>query len=81
MNPTANTQQSLMDVARNAALLVREKQLPSLLGLSRATIRRAMEAGRFPKCIRIGRCVAWRRVDLEAWIATGCGLVEEGSMG
>ena len=57
------------------ALLVREKDLPALLGLSRATVRRAMAAGRFPACIRIGRCVAWRRVDLEAWIDTGCPAV------
>jgi len=58
--------------------LVREKSLPSLLGLSRATIRRAMAAGRFPPCIRVGRCVAWRRVDLERWIASGCGAVDGG---
>jgi predicted DNA-binding transcriptional regulator AlpA len=57
-------------------LLVRERSLPALLGLSRATIRRAMAAGKFPKCIRIGRCVAWRRADLEVWIANGCGSVE-----
>ena len=57
-------------------LLIREKQLPAMLGLSRATIRRAMEAGRFPKCVRIGRCVAWRRADLEAWIDKGCRTVE-----
>jgi predicted DNA-binding transcriptional regulator AlpA len=57
-------------------LLVREKDLPQLLGLSRATIRRAMAAGRFPRCIRIGRCVAWRRIDVERWVAEGCPAVE-----
>ena len=58
-------------------LLVREKQLPALLGISRNSIRRAMEAGRFPRCVRIGHCIAWRRVDLERWIADGCGAVED----
>lgn len=67
-------------IADDAPLLVREKNLPRLLGLSRATIRRAMEAGRFPRCIRVGRCVAWRRADLEAWIASGCGAVQGGSV-
>jgi len=57
-------------------LLVREKDLPRLLSLSRASIRRAMAAGRFPACIRIGRCVAWRRTDLERWVAEGCPAVQ-----
>ena len=58
-------------------LLVREKDLPAMLNLSRATIRRAMAGGRFPKCMHIGaRCCAWRRIDLERWIADGCGAVE-----
>ena len=64
------------EASHMTALLIREKQLPALLGLSRATIRRAMEAGRFPRCVRIGRCVAWRRVDLEAWIDQGCRIVK-----
>ena len=37
--------------------LVREKDLPKLLSLSRATVRRATAAGRFPLCVRIGKCV------------------------
>jgi predicted DNA-binding transcriptional regulator AlpA len=59
-----------------APLLIREKDLPALLGLSRATIRRAMAAGRFPQCLRIGRCVAWRRADVDRWLANGCPAVE-----
>jgi len=69
------------DRVKFAALLLRERDLPDLLGLSRATIRRAMSAGRFPQCIRVGRCVAWRRADLEAWIAAGCGTVDTGGGG
>ena len=65
--------------ANPVPLMIRERDLPGLLGLSRATIRRAMAAGRFPACVRVGRCVAWRVVDLERWIAGGCGAVEGGS--
>jgi predicted DNA-binding transcriptional regulator AlpA len=57
-------------------LMIRERDLPALLGFSRATLRRAMAAGRFPACIRVGRGVAWRLADLERWIADGCGAVE-----
>jgi predicted DNA-binding transcriptional regulator AlpA len=53
-------------------LLVREKSLPALLGVSRATIRRAMAAGRFPPAIRWGGCVAWRYADVMAWVEAGC---------
>jgi predicted DNA-binding transcriptional regulator AlpA len=56
--------------------MVREKDLPAMLGVSRATIRRAMARGAFPKCIHVGRCVLWRRADLLAWIEGGCGTVE-----
>ena len=58
------------------SLLVREKDLPALLNVSRASIRRAMEAGRFPKCIRIGRCVMWRRAEIEAWVEASCPAVK-----
>ncbi len=67
----------MADTPTIAPLLVRERDLPALLGLSRATIRRAMAAGRFPKCIRIGKCCAWKMRDLEAWIDAGCGAVED----
>ena len=44
--------------------------------VSRASIRRAMEAGRFPKCIRIGRCVMWKRAEIVAWVEANCPAVE-----
>jgi predicted DNA-binding transcriptional regulator AlpA len=59
-------------------LLVREKSLPALVGISRAGIRRLLAAGRFPLPIRLGRhCVCWRRVDLEAWVEGGCGRTDD----
>jgi len=63
-----------------APLLVREKQLPALLGISRGGIRRFIAAGKFPPPIRLGRrCIAWRVVDIEKWVAAGCGRVDAGS--
>lgn len=58
------------------ALLVREKQLPELLNLSRATIRRLMAVGKFPPVIKINDCCCWRRQEIETWIANGCGRWE-----
>jgi len=63
----------------SGTLAVREKQLPQITGLSRRTIRRAIEAGRFPKPLRCGRCCIWRVADIAAWLDAGCGAVAEGS--
>ena len=50
-------------------MLVREKQLPALLAMSRANIRKLLAAGRFPPPIRLGRhCIAWKYSDLIAWV-------------
>jgi predicted DNA-binding transcriptional regulator AlpA len=57
-------------------LLVREKDLPRIVGLSRSSIRREIARGRFPKCVYFGRVIAWRVVDLERWVSDGCGAVE-----
>ena len=64
------------------ALLVREKNLPALLGISRGGIRSLLAAGKFPAPIRLGsRCIAWRRVDLEAWVEGGCGRCDGAETG
>lgn len=47
-------------------------KLPAVLartGLSRSTLYRDMEQGRFPAPVRISlRAVAWRASDIDAWI-------------
>lgn len=35
--------------------------------LSRATIYRLMQAGQFPKPIRVGRAARWPRMSVENW--------------
>jgi len=60
-----------------APLLIREKQLPQLLAMSRAQVRALLAGRRFPRPIRLGkRCIAWRYADITAWVSGGCGLVE-----
>jgi len=50
-------------------LLVRLRQLISIVGLSRSTIYRLVKAGNFPKPIRIGiSSLAWRMDEIHEWI-------------
>ncbi|KVX93098.1 MULTISPECIES: helix-turn-helix transcriptional regulator [Burkholderia] len=50
--------------------LVRRKQVEIETGLPRSSIYAKMRAGTFPQNVRIGaRSVAWRRADIDAWIA------------
>jgi prophage regulatory protein len=59
--------------AGDSPLLVRERDLPGLLNISRTSIRRLAAAGKFPKPIKIGGAmIAWRRDDLLAWVNAGC---------
>ena len=48
-------------------------RLPAVLeatGLSKATIYRLLERGEFPPRVKLSpRCVGWRAVDVEAWLA------------
>lgn len=49
-------------------MIVREKELPGIVGVSRSTIRREMDRGTFPKPVHLGpRAIGWRLADLEEW--------------
>lgn len=47
----------------------RLREVEKFSGLKRSTLYRMMDAGLFPRQMRIGqyRAVGWRRSDLEAW--------------
>ncbi|HCE92405.1 MAG TPA: transcriptional regulator [Acidovorax sp.] len=46
------------------------KELCQTYGLSRSTIYRLVEAGRFPKPIKISaKAVGWISTDLDEWLA------------
>lgn len=50
--------------------LLRRPEVERRIGLARSSIYRMMEAGEFPRPIRIGRrAVAWRASDLDRWQA------------
>ena len=51
--------------------LYRRPDVSDLTGLSKNTLYKMMRDGRFPKPVKLkGRAVAWRKSDLDAWIAS-----------
>ncbi len=51
--------------------LIRRPEVERITLLSRSAIYAAMDAGEFPRPVRIGRrAVAWRLADIEAWLAS-----------
>lgn len=42
------------------------------LGISKRSLWRLRDSGRMPAPVRLGRCVRWRRRELEQWVAEGC---------
>lgn len=49
--------------------LLRIKAVEELIGMSRATIYRMVQSGRFCRPIRLNaRCVRWRAGDVQAWL-------------
>lgn len=52
-------------------IIVRRTQLPSVLGLSIATIDRLRHLGDFPTAIKLGaQAVGFFRADIDAWLAS-----------
>ena len=50
-------------------MFVRFAEVIKMTGLSKATIYRQMEAGNFPKTVKLStRAVAWRRADIDEWL-------------
>ena len=51
--------------------LYRRTDVSDLTGLSKNAIYKFMREGRFPRPVKLkGRAVAWRKSDLDAWIAS-----------
>ncbi len=52
------------------AALLRIGEVARLVGLSKSSINRLAGEGQFPSSVPLGdRAVAWRRAEVEAWIA------------
>ena len=55
----------------HAPALLKRPEVEALTRLSRSAIYAAMRDGTFPKPVKIGRrAVAWRRVEIEQWLAS-----------
>lgn len=53
------------------SMILREKEVIKLVGLSRTSIWRKERLGTFPRRVRLGaggRAIGWRRSDLEEWL-------------
>ncbi len=58
---------------RADALLIPDTDAARLAGVSRSTLHALRAAGRWgPAPIRLGRCLRFRKADVEAWIGAGC---------
>lgn len=52
-------------------LLLRDKEVARMIGVSRGTLWRMVKAGLFPPPIRVGlRAVRWRLSEVLEWIAS-----------
>lgn len=54
-----------------SALTVNAQQAAKMLNVSVRQLWRLNSTGRLPKPIRLGRCVRWRKSELEAFIEAG----------
>lgn len=49
--------------------ILRRRQVETLTGLSRSSIYREIEHGRFPRPVRLtAQSVGWREADIVAWL-------------
>lgn len=54
------------------ALLLAVEEVSQLVGISVRQVQRLKSLGQFPKEVRIGGSVRWRRSDIVQWVADGC---------
>jgi prophage regulatory protein len=52
---------------------LRLRTVLAITGLSRSTLYRRIQAGTFPRQVRIAeRCVGWRQSAVDAWLCEPC---------
>ncbi|HMO85636.1 MAG TPA: AlpA family phage regulatory protein [Lacipirellulaceae bacterium] len=69
----SGTQASLVRAPTDEpALLLDVEEVSQLVGISVRQVQRLKSLGQFPKEVRLGGSVRWRRSDIEQWVADGC---------
>lgn len=59
---------------RTDSLLLRQREVSRLLGISRSTLFRWERVGNFPSRVQIGpHSIAWRTSDIHEWLRTRAG--------
>jgi prophage regulatory protein len=63
---------------KSSLQLIKLKQASELTKLSKSTIYTFIQAGTFPRPVKIGRrAVAWRLSDISKWLSDKCGSVSK----
>ncbi|MGP8475050.1 helix-turn-helix transcriptional regulator [Burkholderia sp. PR2] len=61
--------------------VIKRQQVEELTGLRRSSIYARMQAGTFPRAVKLGqRAVAWRVADVEAWLRDPAGWSAPGAL-
>jgi predicted DNA-binding transcriptional regulator AlpA len=47
-------------------------EMAAMLKMGPRTLWRFRDSGRLPAPVALGRCIRWRRGDIERWVAAGC---------
>ena len=62
----------------DSSLLIRDREVAHLIGMSVPTVWRLVSKGVLPEPIRtFSRAARWRRVDIEEWVRLGCPVGNE----
>jgi len=60
------------DLSEGRRLALSVRDVADLLGVSERHIWKLERTARLPKALKVGRCVRWRRADIESWVSAGC---------
>ena len=52
--------------------LIDLETIAAMLCVSTRHARRMSDSGWMPRPLRLGRCLRWRKAEIDAWISEGC---------
>lgn len=66
------TEPALSPPLDSPATLFDVEQVAAILNISSRTVYRMSDAGAMPRPRHLGALVRWSRLEIEAWVKTGC---------